>query len=103
MFYCIDSDEEIRDSGIYDFENEQEAREFFDCVEGARLVGFESVEMDEWITSHTKPEPEELADWIAPLKLDQVHVSLPGSHPGHGYWITPSVEVFYPVFEEKSL
>ena len=98
-FYCIHGDEEIRDAVIYMFENEKEAREFFDCVEGRRLVGFEPIDIDEWITSYKKPDPEELLEWIAPLTLDQVQVRPPISH--HSWVISPWVEIFYPVHEEE--
>ena len=96
FFFVVDSEGEDRE--VYAAETQQDAHQH--AVHQDWLIeGWERVDLPEWIKVSDKPTNEQLADWGAPLSVDDLNVRAPGTHPGgNAYWIEPTVDIHFPVY-----
>jgi len=96
FFFVVDSEGAERQ--VYAAETQADAHK--DAVhQGWLIEGWERVDLNEWIKVSDQPTDEQLADWVAPLSVDDVNVRAPGTHPGgREYWIEPWADIYFPVY-----
>ena len=96
FYFVVDSEGAERQ--VYAAETQQDAHQH--AVHQDWLIeGWERVDLPEWIKVADKPTDEQLADWVAPLSVDDVNVRAPGTHPGgKEYWIEPWADIYFPVY-----
>ena len=98
MFFFIIDDSDATEVQVYAAETEAEAHKHA-VHDGLLITDWERVDLPEWIKVSDKPSDEQIADWVAPLKADDVVVRKPGTHPGgDAYWIEPVANVYRPVY-----
>lgn len=96
FFFVVDSEGPERQ--VYAADTQQDAHQHA-VHQGWLIENWQRVDLNEWIKVSDQPTDEQLADWVAPLKADDVVVSKPGTHPGgNAWWIEPTVDIHFPVY-----
>ena len=97
-FFFVVDDSDQAEVQVYAADTQQDAHQHA-VHEGWLIEGWERVDLPEWIKVSDKPTDEQIADWVAPLKADDVVVKAPGTHPGgNAWWIEPSADVHRPIY-----
>jgi hypothetical protein len=96
FYFVVDSEGEDRQ--VYAADTQADAHR--DAVhQGWLIENWKRIDLHEWIKVSDKPSDEQIADWVAPLSVDDVNVRAPGTHPGgREYWIEPRADIYFPVY-----
>ena len=94
FFFVVDSEERQ----VYAADTQQDAHQHA-VHQGWLIEGWERVDLNEWIKVSDQPTNEQLADWVAPLTVDDVTVRAPGTHPGgNAWWVEPIATIHFPIY-----
>ena len=98
MFFFIVDDSDQAEVKVYAADTQQDAHQHA-VHDGLLIENWERIDLPEWIKVSDQPSADQLADWVAPLTVDDVVVRKPGTHPGgNAWWIEPSADVYRPVY-----
>ena len=98
MFFFIVDDSDATEVQVYAAATQQDAHQHA-VHQGLLIENWERVDLPEWIKVSDRPSADQLADWVAPLTVDDVVVRKPGTHPGgNAWWIEPVANVHRPVY-----
>lgn len=96
FYFVVDSEGEDRQ--VYAADTQADAHQHA-VHQGWLIENWQRIDLNEWIKVSDQPTNEQLADWVAPLSVDDVAVYAPGTHPGgREYWIEPITTIHFPIY-----